>query len=180
MGDFNLIYEAKDKNNLNPNRRLMGQFRHTLDRCELFEYALQNRNFTWSNERENPTLVRLDRVFCNKEWDLMFNRFNLHALSSSLSDHCPLLLCQHARPKARDSFHFENFWPRIPGFMEVVQMAWRESVPGISPLNILYYKLQHTAKALRKWSKKLFGKARIELHIANEVIHILDVAQDSR
>jgi hypothetical protein len=93
------------------------------------------------------------------EWDLMFNRFNLHALSSSLSDHCPLLLCQHARPKARDSFHFENFWPRIPGFMEVVQMAWQESVPGISPLNILYYKLQHTAKALRKWSKKLFGKA---------------------
>jgi hypothetical protein len=27
MGDFNLIYQAHNKNNLNLNRRLMGQFR---------------------------------------------------------------------------------------------------------------------------------------------------------
>jgi exonuclease III len=92
LGDFNLIYEAKDKSNLNLNRRLMGQFRHALDSCDLFDYALQNRRFTWSNERENPTLVRLDRVFCNKEWDMMFSDFMLQALSSSLSDHCSLFL----------------------------------------------------------------------------------------
>jgi hypothetical protein len=30
MGDFNLIYKAKDKNNLNINHRLMGCFRHPL------------------------------------------------------------------------------------------------------------------------------------------------------
>jgi hypothetical protein len=40
LGDFNLIYEAHDKNNLNLNRRLMGQFRCTLNRCELSEFAL--------------------------------------------------------------------------------------------------------------------------------------------
>jgi hypothetical protein len=58
--------------------------------------------------------------------------------------------------------------------------VWQESVPGISPLNILHYKLQRTTAALRKWSKGLFGNARIELHIANEVIKHLDGAQDSR
>lgn len=66
-GDFNLIYKASDKNNLNLNRRLMGKFRAALDDCELMEICLQNRKFTWSNERENPTLVRLDRAFSNTD-----------------------------------------------------------------------------------------------------------------
>jgi hypothetical protein len=59
-GDFNLIYQASDKNNLNLNRRLMGKFRAAIDDCELLEICLHNRMFTWSNERENPTMVRLD------------------------------------------------------------------------------------------------------------------------
>jgi hypothetical protein len=40
LGDFNFIYEAKDKINLNLKHKLMGCFRHTLDTCELFEFAL--------------------------------------------------------------------------------------------------------------------------------------------
>jgi hypothetical protein len=51
LGDFNQIYAARDKNNLNLNRRNMGRFRHALDGCELFELTLQNRKLTWSNER---------------------------------------------------------------------------------------------------------------------------------
>jgi hypothetical protein len=46
LRDFNLIYEARDKNNLNLNRQLMGSFRRALDRCELFEFALQNHRYT--------------------------------------------------------------------------------------------------------------------------------------
>jgi endonuclease/exonuclease/phosphatase family metal-dependent hydrolase len=126
--DFNLIYEARDKNNTNLNRKLMGRFRHALDRCELLEFALQNRRFTWSNEREQPTLVRLDRVFPNRDWDLVHGDFKLQALSSSLSDHCPLLLSPQDKPVIRESFRFENFWPRVPGFREVVLGAWNEQV----------------------------------------------------
>jgi exonuclease III len=63
LRDFNLIYEAKDKNNQNLNRRLMATFRNMLNTCELLEIALQNRKYTWSNEREEPTLGCLDRVF---------------------------------------------------------------------------------------------------------------------
>jgi hypothetical protein len=62
--DFNLVYKASDKNSLNLNRRLMGKFRAALHDCELMEIKLQNRRFTWSNEREKPTLVWLDRTFC--------------------------------------------------------------------------------------------------------------------
>ena len=57
LGDFNLIYRARDKNNRNLNLRLMRQFLATLDLCELKEIHLQNRKFTWSNERRRPTLI---------------------------------------------------------------------------------------------------------------------------
>jgi exonuclease III len=124
LGDFNLIYEASDKNNLNLNRWLIGKFKAAMNDCELFEFALQNRKFTWSNEQEDPTLIRLDRVFYNSGWDLLHSGFRLQALYSSISDHCPLVLCQEANPKICKAFCFENFWLRIPGYTKVVKDAW--------------------------------------------------------
>ena len=35
-------------------------------------------------------------------------------------------------------------------------------------------------RALKSWSKPLFSKARLQLHIANEVILRLDIAQEDR
>jgi exonuclease III len=89
LGDFNVIYRARDKNNRNLNFSPMRQFRRTLESCDLKELHLQNRRFTWSNERHRPTLVRLDRFFCNQNWDMAFKGCTLHVLSSTRSDHCP-------------------------------------------------------------------------------------------
>jgi hypothetical protein len=61
-GDFNLIYRAHDKSDVNMDRAMMGRFRRLLNDVELSEVDLMDRRFTWSNEREAPTLVRLDRV----------------------------------------------------------------------------------------------------------------------
>jgi endonuclease/exonuclease/phosphatase family metal-dependent hydrolase len=87
----------------------MRNFRSTPNSCNLKEVHLQNRKFTWSNERRNPTMVRLDRVFCNKAWDLAFSTHILQALSTSLSDHCLLLLSNQESPRRPQLFHFENF-----------------------------------------------------------------------
>jgi hypothetical protein len=158
----------------------MGRFKVALDSCEFFELALQNRRFTWSNERQEPTLVRLDRAFCNKEWDLLMPGFSLQALSSSMSDHCPILLCQQLRPKRKVVFRFESFWTKVHGFRDVVQQAWSKPVQGISALNTLHYKLQNTATVLKAWSRKLFRNARSDLHLANEIILRLETAQENR
>jgi hypothetical protein len=64
--------------------------------------------------------------------------------------------------------------------MEVVQEAWHEEVPGISPLNILFFELQQMTSRLKQWSKSLFCNAWIELHMSNEIIHRLDMAQNVR
>jgi endonuclease/exonuclease/phosphatase family metal-dependent hydrolase len=71
---------------------MMGRFRRLLNELELVEIDLLGRQFTWSNEREAPTLVRLDRVFVTTDWDQLFPDCILQALASSISDHCPLLL----------------------------------------------------------------------------------------
>jgi hypothetical protein len=72
----------------------------------------------------------------------MHGGFRLQALSSSLSNHCSLFLSHQEKPTIQDSFRFENIWSRVPGFKEVVQGAWNETVLGVSPLNILFFKLR--------------------------------------
>lgn len=57
-GNFNLIYRANNKDNTRLNPRLMRRFRAALNFCELNEIHLQNRKFTWSNERRWLTLPR--------------------------------------------------------------------------------------------------------------------------
>jgi endonuclease/exonuclease/phosphatase family metal-dependent hydrolase len=71
-GDFNMIYRAEDKNKSSVNRSLMGNFRNWINFLELKEIPLVGRRFTWSNQREDPTLVKLDHVFCTNSWEEFF------------------------------------------------------------------------------------------------------------
>jgi len=120
-GDFNLIYQAADKNNNNLNRAMMGRFRRFLDDLELKEITHLGRKFTLSNERDNPTLVRLDRAFCSVEWEDIFPDAVLQSATAGVSDHCLLLLGLHVCPRGKRRFHFESFWPKMPGFLDAVK-----------------------------------------------------------
>lgn len=117
-GDFNMIYQAQDKNNSNLDYRWMRRFRRCLDDLSLKELDLQGRRFTWSNERANPTLVRLDRFFCTVPWDDIFPNCILQAASSSMSDHCPIVLGTNLATPRHHRFRFENFWVRMDGYMD--------------------------------------------------------------
>jgi hypothetical protein len=64
VGDVNMIYLVEDKNNANINRAMMCCFCGLVNGLGLKEIPLLGRCYTWSNEREAPTLVKLDRVLC--------------------------------------------------------------------------------------------------------------------
>ncbi|KAG2601152.1 hypothetical protein PVAP13_5KG608321, partial [Panicum virgatum] len=85
MGDFNLILSAADKSNANLNRRLMGEFKNDV------------------------TQTRIDRAFCTVAWDLMLPSSGLLAISSLMSDHCPLLLMGGVAVRKFKGFRFESF-----------------------------------------------------------------------
>lgn len=92
LGDFNLIYEAANKNNDRLCLSSMRRFRLSLDAMGVQELYLHGRVYTWSNEGRHPTLERLDRAFTSVQWLQLFVDQDLRALPSDASDHAPLLL----------------------------------------------------------------------------------------
>lgn len=63
LGEFNLLVNPEDKSNNLINRRMMARFRTKLNTLELKELYLNGRRYTWSNERVEATLEKIDRVF---------------------------------------------------------------------------------------------------------------------
>jgi hypothetical protein len=126
IGDFNLIYDARDKHNGNLNHRLMSRFRSALNDSELKEIKLVGRCFTWSNEQCPPTLVRLDRAFCDAAWDMRFSHARLLLMATTMSDHCPLILTYEPTPCSPLKFRFKAFWVHLEGFSDVVTKAWMD------------------------------------------------------
>ena len=104
----------------------------------------------------------------------------LNALSSSLSDHCMLMLSNQSGPRRPPSFRFENFWCKMPGFHDVVSAAWAEPTTHTQPVHVFNHKMKLTARKLRAWSKGLFSDHKLQFIMALDVILQLDIAQDHR
>jgi len=161
-GDFNLIYQAADKNNGRLHRGLMRAFRGVIDDLQLQELHLQGRLFTWSNGRESPTLERLDRALASQGWVAMFPNHQLRSLSSDSSDHAPLILVLNAQPWHVPRFRFEQAWTKLPGFLDVVAAAWGPPCPDVDACKCLDIKLRALAKALRSWRAARVGAITLQ------------------
>ena len=177
-GDFNMIYRAEDKNNSNVNRSLLGNFRNWINFLELKEIPLVGRRFTWSNQREDPTLVKLDHVFCTNSWEEFFLDCMLFSNATEASDHCPLTLKLKVDLRGKRSFHFESFWLKLPGFLEEVAASWNQPAHCYCPLEKVSMKLKRLSKRLQSWGHKTVGNVGTQLGLAREVLHRLEIAQD--
>jgi endonuclease/exonuclease/phosphatase family metal-dependent hydrolase len=123
LGDFNLIYKEQDKSNYRLNRQMLLRFRHALYHMEVKEVDLLDRKFTWSNNHAIPTLCRIDKVIYTPAWEDLYSSPTLQTLSSSSSDHCPLILMPHSTPPFKPIFRFEALWPTLPGYFDCVQQV---------------------------------------------------------
>jgi hypothetical protein len=174
---------AEDKSNLRLNRRLMGKFKSVLEDMELKELPLNSRKFTWTssqNPQTHPMMTRIDRAFCTTEWEELFPTANLHTWTSTISDHCPLIL-QGATAQAKfKGFRFEFYWLGLHGFQQVVRNAWRKPLQAIDPIRRLHIKLSRIAKALKQWEKSSIGNIKSQFTMAKEVLWQLDKAQERR
>lgn len=119
-GDFNMIYSAEDKNNKDLNRAMIWPFQWFVNDFELKEIPLIGRWYTQSNEREAPTLVKLDRILCTADWEALYPECILQSQATEISDHCPLVLGLTEGIHGKRRFHFECFWTKLPGFHDAV------------------------------------------------------------
>ena len=180
MGDFNLLVNPEDKNNAVINQRMMARFRALLNSLELKELYLNGRRYTWSNERRNPTLEKIDHIFVTNSWEDCFPRNLLMALGTAFSAHSPIFVDLDADFLVGKRFKFESFWPRFPHFLDTIDHAWSRPVHSSCAFKRLSIKMARTAKDLKIWSSSLFNDAKIQFHIATEIILRLDIAQESR
>jgi hypothetical protein len=90
----------------------------------------------------------------------------------------------HSRAKnvcpGKRRFHFEAFWPKFDGFQQAVQQARGVVQTKPCPLETLALKFKAAARALQSWSDKKVGNFRSQLQLAREILHQLEIAQDSR
>ena len=63
-GDFNIIRYSKEKNNMDG---VHTSFHSLIHFYELRELNMNGGMFTWSNNQDAPTLVKLDRILVTKE-----------------------------------------------------------------------------------------------------------------
>ena len=98
LGYFNLTRCSADKDNDSFNALDADHFNDLINSLALIEIPLVDCAYTWSNRRENPTLVHLERCFVNLVWDESFPNTALSFLTLCL--YIPRSVC----------FRFENAW----------------------------------------------------------------------
>jgi hypothetical protein len=98
-------------------------------------------------------------------------------LSSSCSDHAPLLLRIDGFFVRKKRFIFRSFWTRLP-VKDVIARAWHYPLNGTSLFARLDWLLRNTARALQSWSAYYVGLVRMQLEMAKEVVLRLESAHD--
>ncbi|XP_073354983.1 uncharacterized protein [Aegilops tauschii subsp. strangulata] len=156
----------------------MRRFKEFVDQCELKELYMHGRRFTWSNEREQPVMTKIDRVLASVDWKLSYPDFLLQALSTSILDHAPLHLTTPAPFCPKRRFRFELYWTKLDGFDQAVREAWHCDESIVDPFKRMDALLRNTASALQAWGQKKTGNIKLQIAIANYIILRFDHAME--
>jgi hypothetical protein len=175
-GDFNLIIQLSDKNNRNINRRHMAAFRNLINNLQLKDLYLHGLRYTWNNEQQAATMVKLDRVLFSQDWDTAFPSCFLQAISSEMSDHCPRPAEQRRRFQTSTQVQVREPWANCFDFLS----AWNSVQSQVDPFINLHAKLFATARALTRWSSDFNNDLDLRAAISSKLILRLDQAIDHR
>ncbi|XP_066333398.1 uncharacterized protein [Miscanthus floridulus] len=64
--------------------------------------------------------------------------------------------------------------------LEAVQQNWNAPVSSSCAVERLFLKLQRLSQDLQKWGQRKIGNVKLQLGIAKEILHHLEIARDSR
>uniref|UniRef100_A0A1S4CPZ4 Uncharacterized protein n=1 Tax=Nicotiana tabacum TaxID=4097 RepID=A0A1S4CPZ4_TOBAC len=94
-GDFHVILNEEEKiGGLPVYPPEYEDFAFCVNSCELFDTGHTGSPFTWWNGRANEECIfkRLDTIFVNQQFNLLFPRINVEHLIRTGYDHAPLLM----------------------------------------------------------------------------------------
>jgi hypothetical protein len=178
VGDFNFYRFSDNRNRPGANLSDSATFNEVISYHGLVELPIKGRAFTWSNMQTGPLLVQLDWFFTSPAWTLKFPNTMVNPLARPTSDHIPCVVAIGTEiPKAK-VFRFENYWIKLPGFMDVVSRIWAINCPGDSA-KCLSSKFKLLRKGLKNWSCSLSVINRL-VENCNSIILMLDSFEEQR
>jgi hypothetical protein len=164
-GDFNVTLNPMDRSNQQHTMHEMTQFRNVVSSLELMDLQLQGREYTWSNERETPSFVRLDRFLISTHWANIFPNSIQKALPNASSDHCPLICSCETKFPCPNSFKIENYWLKLTEFRDLVKDCWQQTPQAQNPQE-LHNKLIKLRKKMLPGKRKKNKKTRSKCNYA--------------
>ena len=135
------------------------EFIKAIEASGLLDIGFGGQKFTWCNKRGINRRIwkRLDKAMVNDSWLEKMPQTTITHLSSTGSDHYPLLM--EMTPSTTDHikyFRFLNCWVDNPQFLETVKTCWEKEVEG-NGMWRFHQKMKRLSNTLSGWSKIEFG-----------------------
>ena len=143
------------------------------------DLPLLGGKYTWSNNQQNPTLEKLDRILISDDWEKLFPLTNLRKLPRELSDHNPLLLCtEQSTHKKSKAFCFETFWLKHQEFLQKISEIWDVHVRGKDAVDKWCIKVNRVKFFLKGWGMSLRGHTKKYKKCLREELEILEKIEE--
>ena len=180
IGDFNDILASDEKKGRSDRQPWLIQgFRQAVLDAGLADVHMDGYAFTWFKSLGTVRAVeeKLDRALANNSWFDKFQNAKLECLTTTSSDHYPLLLDCKPQPSMSSGqcrFRFENAWLVEPEFAPFVAQRWQNY--GARPL---LHKLNQCALDLTKWSKNVNQNTRQEIRRTQRKLEVVRTHVDA-
>ena len=179
-GDFNVVRFPSKRMGSVGFSPAMYDFSDFISNNGLIDIPLFGGNYTWSNNQEMVSMLRINRFLYTVDWDEGFITISQKRLVRLTSDHFPIMLECGSILRGRQPFRFENMWLKADGFLERVRNWWGSyQFSGIASF-FLTNKLKALKGDLKKWNKDEFGHVTMKKNMMMVDLRELDLVEETR
>ncbi|XP_071687369.1 uncharacterized protein [Rutidosis leptorrhynchoides] len=126
LGDFNSVCSPEERFRESIDQNSIDSFNTFIFQANLIDQTLSNDDFTW----EGPLgkFSRIDRVFINNKWVLLWPDAILQSSNPDRSNHKPLIWAKVLACWGPKPFRFNNTWFEKVGFIQFCDNLWNEYI----------------------------------------------------
>lgn len=121
---FNMILNKGKRSRENANQREIEEFGEWVDKLELVDIPLMEGKWTWSNNSERLTWLRIDRFLISNRLLVQLAGLSQRVLQRPISDYSPIFIIPDGIIWGPGPFRLDNKWLKMEGFRKLVEEAW--------------------------------------------------------
>ncbi|XP_022741900.1 uncharacterized protein LOC111293429 [Durio zibethinus] len=135
-GNFSIIKCLEENRGISYDLASMSSFVNFINSMDLVDLQLNDGLFSWSDNKEIPTMCRLDPFLLSSDLLTKFPTLHQNVLPKSLSDHNPICLSVEDKNWGLKPFRLFSHWMGDAQFLEMFNNSWQATTdsskaPGI-------------------------------------------------